>query len=89
MNFFIERGCRTEVDGREGGRGLGGRLVTADKERQRREKWERINGSKYNRWKGEGRGGAGKLKEGMGESKWKRVARFRLGNEMRGSRYWE
>ena len=25
----------------------------------------------------------------MGESRWQRVARFRLGNEMRGGRYWE
>lgn len=25
----------------------------------------------------------------MGESRWKRVARFRLGNEMRERRYWE
>lgn len=25
----------------------------------------------------------------MGESRWKRVARFRLGNEMREGRYWE
>lgn len=25
----------------------------------------------------------------MGESRWRRVARFRLGNEMREGRYWE
>lgn len=40
-------------------------------------------------WKGEGGGDTRILKEGMGESRWKRVARFRLGNEMREGRYWE
>lgn len=29
------------------------------------------------------------MKKGWGESRWRRVARFRLGNEMLGSRYWE
>lgn len=29
---------------------------------------------KYNRWYG---------------NRWKRIARYRIGNEMRGSRYWE
>ncbi|EZA55636.1 hypothetical protein X777_04328 [Ooceraea biroi] len=27
--------------------------------------------------------------EGLGEKRWQRVARFRLGNGMRGGRYWE
>lgn len=40
-------------------------------------------------WEGEGGGDTRILKEGMGESRWKRVARFRLGNEMREGRYWE
>lgn len=30
----------------------------------------------------------GYLKKRWGESRWKRIARFRLGNEMRESRYW-
>lgn len=40
-------------------------------------------------WEGEGGGDTRVLKEGMGKSRWKRVARFRLGNEMREGRYWE
>lgn len=39
-------------------REMGGRFVKMDKERQRRKRWKRILGSKYNRWyrcvKGEG-----------------------------------
>lgn len=40
-------------------------------------------------WEGEGGGDTRVLKEGIRESRWKRVARFRLGNEMREGRYWE
>ena len=29
------------------------------------------------------------FEEGQGESRWRRVVRFRLGCEMRGGRYWE
>lgn len=29
------------------------------------------------------------MKKGWAESRWRRVARFRLGNEMRESKYWE
>lgn len=34
-------------------------------------------------WEGKGRRGAEIFEKGMGESRWRRVARFRLGNEMR------
>lgn len=34
-------------------------------------------------------GGARTFNKGLGESRWKRIARFMLGNEMRGSKYWE
>lgn len=56
-----------------------------------RERWERIGRSRYNRWYKEikGEGIPGYLKKGWGESRWRRIARFRLGNEMLGSRYWE
>lgn len=40
-------------------------------------------------WEGEGGEDTRGLKEGMGESRWKRVARFRLVNKMREGRYWE
>lgn len=29
------------------------------------------------------------LKNGWGKSKWRRIARFRLGNEIKEGRYWE
>jgi len=39
---------------------------------------------------GDKRGGdTGVSKERVGESGWGRIARFRLGNEMREGRYWE
>ena len=55
------------------------------------ERWERIRDSRYNRWYGmvKGVGVPGYMKRGWGESRWIRVATFRLGNEMRGGRYWE
>ncbi|XP_071568694.1 uncharacterized protein [Temnothorax nylanderi] len=76
---------------REEGDGWHRKLVGGDKETQRKERWEKIEKSDYNRWykviKGEGI--PGYLKKGWGESRWRRVARFRLGSEMRESRYWE
>jgi len=61
------------------------------KEKQRRERREKIERSKFNRWYKEvkGEGIPEYLKKGWGESRWKRVARFRLGSEMREGRYWE
>lgn len=40
---------------------------------------------RYNRWYGtiKNEGVLGYLKKGWGESRWKRIARFKLGNEMR------
>jgi len=29
------------------------------------------------------------LKKGWGENRWRRIARFRLGNEVKEGRYWE
>jgi len=55
------------------------------------ERWEKIVRSRYNIWyksiKGEGV--PGYLKKGWREKRWQRVAKFRLGDEMRGGRYWE
>jgi len=60
-----------------------------DKERQREERWERISNAKFNKWYGwiKGEGIPEYLKRVGG--KWKRVARFRLGNETLEERYWE
>lgn len=62
-----------------------------EKGEQKRERWERIINSEYNKWykKIKGVRVPKHLKKGWGESKWRRVARFRLGNEMKESRYWE
>jgi len=62
-----------------------------DRELQKEERWERIRGARYNRWYGELReeGIPAYLRKGWGESRWRRVMRFRLNNEMRGARYWE
>lgn len=84
--FFEERGVRIEEVEEM-------REVEEDwfKERQRRERWEKIGESNYNRWykviKEEGV--PEYLRKGWGESRWNRVARFRLGNEVREGRYWE
>lgn len=49
------------------------------------ERRERIRNSRYNRWYGtiKNEGVLGYLKKGWGESRWRRIARFKLGNEMR------
>jgi len=62
-----------------------------EKVRQKEERWERIRNSRYNRWYAsiKGEGIPGYLKQGWGESRWRRIARFRLGNEVREGRYWE
>lgn len=90
--FFEERGCKAvEVDRNEGGEDWMSRFIAVDRERQRKERWERIREAKFNKWYGrvKGKGVPGYLKKGWGESRWKRVARFRLGSEMKGSKYWE
>lgn len=57
----------------------------------RRERWARINESNYNRWYKivQGTGTPVYLKKGWGESRWRRVIRYRLGNKMREGRYWK
>lgn len=53
---------------------------------QREERWEKIKGSKSNRWyqwiKGEEEV-PGYLKKGWGESRWQRIAKFRRRNKGR------
>jgi len=67
------------------------RIIERDIERQRNERKKKITESRYNRWYKEikGEGIPEYLKKGWGEKRWRRVARFRLGNEMREGRYWE
>jgi len=67
------------------------KLEERDRERQREERWDKIVASKYNKWYREviEQGIPGYLKKGWGENRWRRIARFRLGNEVKGGRYWE
>lgn len=67
------------------------KIGSREKDRQRKERWEKIKESKYNRWYKEVKGERipRYLKKGWGESRWRKVARFRLGSEVRVSKYWE
>jgi len=58
---------------------------------QREENWRRIREGRFSKWYGWIReeGIPKYLEKGWGESRWRRVARFRLGNEIREERYWE
>lgn len=67
------------------------KVISKDRQEQRVERWQRIVESRYNRWfKVIKEGGISEyLKKNWGESRWRRVIRFRLGNEMKTSAYWE
>jgi len=58
---------------------------------QEKERWEKIRESKFNKWYGKvkGKGVPEYLRKGWSEERWQRVARFRLGEDMRGGKYWE
>jgi len=66
-------------------------LEGKDKEKQRKERWGKIRESRYSKWYGKvkGKGIPEYLKKDWGESRWQRVARFRLGNEVKEGKYWE
>ncbi|KYN24369.1 hypothetical protein ALC57_04031, partial [Trachymyrmex cornetzi] len=66
-------------------------LLERDRVMQKEERWEKIRESRFNRWYGwvKGKGVPAYLGNGWGEGRWRRVARFRLGNEVRDGRYWE
>ncbi|EFN67046.1 hypothetical protein EAG_02771 [Camponotus floridanus] len=74
-------------EGREGKEEIEGR----DIEMQQQERFERVQKSKWNRWYKDGRvlGIPQYLYEKGKEERMIRVARFRLGSEMREGRYWE
>ena len=79
--FYEERGWTVEEveRRRDGGELTGEELVRVERRLQERFRWERIRQSRFNRWYG--------AVKGVGESRWRRVARFRLGSEMRGGGY--
>jgi len=77
-------------DERRGG-AKGGRGSVQREEWQEVERWEKIKNSRYNRWYGrmKGKGVPEYLKRRWKEERWQRVARFTLGDGMRGGTYWE
>jgi len=91
--FLNDRGMWVEGEGERGGEEETRleEMVRWEREAQRAETWERIRESRYNKWYKEvkGEGIPEYLKKEWGESRWSRIARFRLGNEMREGRYWE
>lgn len=90
MGFFEGRGIGIEeVEGRrERGGGAGFWGVDKGRDLDRKEKWEKIRESRYNKWYSmiKGKGIPGYLK-GWEESRRQRVARFRLGNGIKGNWY--
>jgi len=93
QGFFRERGIEQEEveEGRDGGGFNFREMEERDKVRQREERWERIRGSRSNRWyvRIKGEGIPGYLKKGWAEKRWMRLAKFRLGEGVREGRYWE
>ncbi|XP_071650744.1 uncharacterized protein [Temnothorax longispinosus] len=67
------------------------KLEKKERDKERQERMEKIVGSKYNRWYKSIRkdGIPDYLMKGWEEARWNRIARFRLGNEVREGLYWE
>jgi len=93
IRYYEERGVRlVELRKRREAGGWRAQVLIEKKGRmQRAERWRRIEKSKYNKWYGRIKkdGVPEYLRKGWGESRCQRVARFRLGNEMREGKYWE
>lgn len=68
---------------RDEGEAWYGEIERENRERQRKERWERIKDSRYKEIKVEGIPEYMKKGWEESESRWKRIARYRLGNEMR------
>ncbi|CAD6233891.1 GSCOCG00012333001-RA-CDS, partial [Cotesia congregata] len=97
--------CRMEMRERiRSGRGLDGweaerqegimrkeDLVKEERKRQEMERWEKVCEARGNNdYKFiKGRGLPGYLKKGWNEERWARIARFRLGDVLKGGKYWE
>lgn len=90
--YFEMRGWDTVELARNGGVGMlkGEEMVKRDRSMEEEERWNRIGDSRYGKWYkfAKGEGIPGYLKKGWVESRWQRMAKFRLGGGMRGVRYW-
>nr|XP_034195024.1 golgin subfamily A member 6-like protein 6 [Osmia lignaria] len=91
--FFEERGLKLEKleEKRSSGEMGYEELEERDKQMQEEERWEKITESRYNRWyKTIIEPGIPRyLEKGWKEERWRRVAKFRLGNEVKEAKYWE
>ena len=76
---------------RERGREGYGEIERRGREKDAGQTWEKIMESRYNRWYKWTRveGFPEYLRKGGGKARWRRIARFRLGSEIREGRYWE
>jgi len=90
--FFEDRGIEVEKMEEERKEGVFDfcRGEEKDREKQREERWERIRGSKGNKWyrRIKGEGIPGYLRKGWAENRWRRVAKYRLGEGVRERNYW-
>ncbi|EFN89124.1 hypothetical protein EAI_08591 [Harpegnathos saltator] len=92
--FFEGRGWKIDrIEGirEKGGKIKGEELKSRESRRQEEERWEKIRESRFNEGYGrvKGRGIPKYLKKGWGENRWRKIARFRLGCELKGGKYWE
>jgi len=90
--FFEERGKEAGMVEREREEGAlnFNRLEECDRKEQKEERWGKIKNSKYNKWykRIKGEGIPGYLKKGWTEDRWRRIARFRMGEGVREGIYW-
>ncbi|XP_046141609.1 protein MNN4-like [Osmia bicornis bicornis] len=91
--FFEERGIeQTKLEEKRRRREMGfEEIEEADIRMQEKERWDKILEARYNKWYKEikEKGMPKYLEKGWKEERWKRVARFRMGNEINGAKYWE
>ncbi|CAD6235336.1 GSCOCG00012413001-RA-CDS, partial [Cotesia congregata] len=69
----------------------GEELIKVEKAKQERERWEKIwDSNSIREYKYIKRPGLPEyLKKDWGKERWRRIARFRLGDYLKGYRYWE
>lgn len=69
----------------------GEEVIERERRWQKQKRWEKIRSSRFNRWYGrvKGKGVPEYLKRDWKDERKQRVAKFRLGDGMRGGRYWE
>jgi len=92
QEFFEERGRELKKVERERDEGMFefGCVEEMDRRKQREERWEKIRESRYNKWymRVRSEGIPEYLKKGWTESRWRRVARYRMGEGVREGWYW-